>query len=176
MGTKALRKLLASELPRTVRELQALLGKLNFCSVFVPDYKRLVRPLTSLLSAKSDGRWGPEHTQALNTLVRLTAQRMAIGLMDYEAPANLHVDEDSQDCSGVLTQGQGDSYTIVAMVGRPLLAGEKVCARVERLLLVALWCLKRLARFTMFVDVTLVLPARSELLAVGAGDDLPLRV
>ena len=37
-------------------------------SKFVPDFRRMVRPIVDLLSAKSDGRWGPEHIAALNLI------------------------------------------------------------------------------------------------------------
>ena len=45
LGHKALRKLFGSELPRTQKDLQALLGRLNFAGGFIPDYKRRIEPL-----------------------------------------------------------------------------------------------------------------------------------
>ena len=34
----------------------------------MPDFKRMVQPIMDLLSAKSDGRWGPEHIAAMNVI------------------------------------------------------------------------------------------------------------
>ena len=49
IGSKALKLLLGVQLPCTIKELQGLLGKFKFCSTFIPDYQRKVRPLCSLL-------------------------------------------------------------------------------------------------------------------------------
>ena len=49
VGSKALKLLLGAQLPRTIKELQGLLDKFNFCSTFIPDYQRKVHPLISLL-------------------------------------------------------------------------------------------------------------------------------
>ena len=45
LGHKALRKLFGSALPRRQKDLQALLGQLNFAGGFIPDYKRCIKPL-----------------------------------------------------------------------------------------------------------------------------------
>ena len=55
-------------LPRTTAQLQGLLGSLNFCGHFVPDYRRKIKPLLKLLHKDSDGTWLAEHTQLLNEL------------------------------------------------------------------------------------------------------------
>ena len=49
IGSKALKLLLCAQLPRTIKELQRLLGKFIFCSTFILDYQRKVHPLLSLL-------------------------------------------------------------------------------------------------------------------------------
>ena len=49
LGRKALAKLFSSRLPRTLQELQSLVGKLNHCSPFVVNYKQRVKPLIDLL-------------------------------------------------------------------------------------------------------------------------------
>jgi hypothetical protein len=49
LGKKALGKLFATTLPKTLKQLQSVVGKLNHCSPFVTDYKRKVKPLIDLL-------------------------------------------------------------------------------------------------------------------------------
>lgn len=61
-----MRKLFADDLPTSVVELQRLMGRLNFASNFIPNYRRLVRPLIKLMSKSSNGTWTIEHTNALN--------------------------------------------------------------------------------------------------------------
>ena len=57
LGEKAMKKFFNTSLPKNLRELQGLLGKLNFASTFVPNYRKIVAPLLKLLSKRSDGRW-----------------------------------------------------------------------------------------------------------------------
>ena len=51
-------------------QLQGLLGSLNFCSNFIPDYRRKIKPLLKLLHKDNDGKWTLEHTALLNELAR----------------------------------------------------------------------------------------------------------
>ena len=52
IGRKALAKLLDCKPPKTIKQLQALAGKLNFAGKFIPDYKRRVKPIIDLLGSK----------------------------------------------------------------------------------------------------------------------------
>ena len=82
MGYKALSKLLNVSLPRNVKELQSVMGKLNFASQFIPDYKRVVKPLKALMSQTSDGRWTQECTDTLNYLVQQVLLRVKLSVVD----------------------------------------------------------------------------------------------
>lgn len=55
LGGKAIKKLFGSTLPKSRKELQGLLGRLNFASLFIPQYRKKVAPLLQLLSKKSNG-------------------------------------------------------------------------------------------------------------------------
>jgi hypothetical protein len=46
------------------------LGKLLWASPFIPEFKKLVMPLESLLSSGNAGEWSPECTQAVNDLTK----------------------------------------------------------------------------------------------------------
>ena len=52
IGRKALAKLLDCKPPKTIKQLQALVGKLNFAGKLIPDYKRKVKPIIGLLRSK----------------------------------------------------------------------------------------------------------------------------
>lgn len=82
------------------------MGKLNYASTFIPDYKRRVVPLKSLLSKKSTGKWEPRHTDCLNQLAELVHQRVELGLCDMSLAAKLYVDVDEEHIGAVLVQGE----------------------------------------------------------------------
>jgi hypothetical protein len=57
LGEKCIAGWAHTKLPRTLLELQTILGKLVWASPFIPQYKKIVGPLEALLSRKSDGNW-----------------------------------------------------------------------------------------------------------------------
>lgn len=71
LGPKALSKWAEVTLPRTLKQLQAVLGLLNFCAGFVPKYKQLVKPIEALLSKKRASKWDAKCTDALNKIVTI---------------------------------------------------------------------------------------------------------
>ena len=133
----------------------------------MPDYRRRIHPLQVLARGGKGARWLPEHTTALNELVRLVAQRCQLGLIDVKLPACLHVSTTDEEGAVVLTQGEGERYRVVAILGRGLLATERSRSPVERLLGVAAWGVRRLSRYTMYVpSLSIILPDPAALIAV----------
>lgn len=57
LGRKSIQNILVGELPQSLREVKGLLGKLNFASLFVPNYTKVVAPIVRLLSKSSPGIW-----------------------------------------------------------------------------------------------------------------------
>ena len=82
MGRKALAKLMDYTFPTTLRQLQALIGRLNFVGKFVPDFKRRIKPLVSLLGSKGEMVWRAEHTKVLNSIIDQAFCRIKLGLVD----------------------------------------------------------------------------------------------
>ena len=179
LAAKSIKKLFASKLPRILAELQGLLGSLNFCSHFIPDYRRRVKPLLQLLHAKNDGQWLPEHTSTLNSLAAAVGQRIKLGIIDMNKAAYLHVDVDDTDLSGVLVQGKHNDYKVVSMIGRELLLTERKCSIIERLAIAAAWCVKKLGRYTNYLasgpGLTIVYPHAAEVACLSLAD-LPVRL
>ena len=50
LADKSLKKWLQVVLPRTIRELQSILGMLLWASQFIPSYKEVVQPIEALLA------------------------------------------------------------------------------------------------------------------------------
>lgn len=69
----------------------------------MPNYKRLVKPLVSLLSEKGGNRWLAEHTRALNDIMEVVYKHIKLGLVNPRVPLRIHVDTAGVDCSAVLT-------------------------------------------------------------------------
>ncbi len=72
--------------PKLLKELQQLLGKLLWCSGFVPEFKLLIEPIEQILSPASEGRWTLECTEACNKMVRIIFGRIALHSADPLLP------------------------------------------------------------------------------------------
>ena len=92
LGPKSLRNMLIGKLLTSIREVKGLLGRLNYASLFVPNYSKIVQPIVRLLGAKGDGMWTEEHTSCLNQIVTIVQQKIQLGHFDLLAPTYLHVD------------------------------------------------------------------------------------
>lgn len=82
LGKKSLQKLIIGELPTSIKEVRGLLGKLNFCSLYVPGYTKIVAPIVQLLKSSSEGIWKAEHTESLNNIVEIIMKRIQLGYYD----------------------------------------------------------------------------------------------
>jgi hypothetical protein len=103
LGKKAINKLFGVDLPDTRVKLQSLLGKLNFASTFIPQFKQKVAPIVQLLGKHSDGKWGPLQTETLNQIAAMIVKRCKLGICNSLVPATLYVDEDGHCINAILT-------------------------------------------------------------------------
>ena len=90
-------------LPRTLAELQSIVGKLVWASGFLPNFKEEIRPIEALLS-RTTTSWTAECTDTLNRLVALIFRRMRLGLIDYSLPVNLFTGYTQHSMRAILTQ------------------------------------------------------------------------
>ncbi len=118
--------MLGVQLPRTLKELQAVMGKLNFAAKFCPQYNKLSRPLKQLMSHQGESTWTEQHTACLNGLLHMAAAKLHLAVADWGEEVELAVDLEEGDTVGgvVLSQGAGRHKKIVALVGRDMTPGE----------------------------------------------------
>lgn len=90
-------------IPRTQRELQEVLGKLNWASKFCPHHWKVARPLKQLLRKESDGEWTADCTAALNHLLDLAAAQLRLQIAREDLPYRMYISLD--DCTGGVLLG-----------------------------------------------------------------------
>ena len=78
----------------------------------MPDFKRRIKPLVSLLGSKGEMVWRAEHTGVLNGIIDQVFCKMKLGLVDLHKELTIHMDADDYNCSAVLVQGTREDYTI----------------------------------------------------------------
>ena len=129
------------------------------------------------MSPRAGGKWREEHTATLNAVVGRVWQRLPMSLVEPTAPLRLHADANDTDISVVLTQGTGAEYRVVGMGGRKLAIQEAEMGMMERLLVAALWGVKRWGRYTYFTpQLIIVLPGAVEAQLAAGSKDPPVRL
>ena len=110
----------------------------------MPDFKRIVRPITALLGEQGGGVWEVRHTEALNAIAEVVYRRLKLGLVDMSQGVAVYVDADQHDCCEVMTQQEASGEVrVIARMGRELAKTEQQGTLMERLLLCACWAIRR---------------------------------
>ena len=172
LGEKSLARLFASQLPRNLTDLQSLVGKLNHCAPFVPDFRRTIKPIIGIMGGDTFGKWREEQTAALNTLAGLIRAQLRLRLVDRSRELLLYIDCDDKDMSVVLGHSP---LEVCAMAGRALTASEVKGVLIERMLATAVWGYKRFRRYCEYQPVRIMFPHAAEIATV-TGADSPAKI
>ena len=82
------------------------------------NFKRMVRPITTLLGEQGGRVWEARHTEALNAIAGVVYHRMKLGLFNIVRGVDVHMNADQQDCCTVLTQQEASrGVRVIAMMG-----------------------------------------------------------
>ena len=80
LGKKSLGRWAGMKPPRTLHDLQQILGRMLWASPFVPGFKRMVAPLEKLLGERGSAVWTTECTDAVNKIARAVFRRMELAI------------------------------------------------------------------------------------------------
>lgn len=148
MACKFLRKWTTLSPPTCLRELQQLLGKLLWCSGFVPEFKELIRPIEALLSPQSEGVWTAECTAACNKLVQVIFGRITLTSADPHKMIYAYPSLGEHVGFLALTQSVRGVERPVAFLSRYLTKTEQKWGELEQLVSVLSWGLRKARRYT----------------------------
>ena len=126
------------EKPQTVGELRRLLGLMGQFRRFISNYSTVARPLFELLEIKGQKtkknnqlpsstkiHFGPEQSEALNTLVDAVTSHPILGYPDFEKPFLLVTDASKWGLGAILYQQQGDQTKVIGYSSRTTQPAEK---------------------------------------------------
>ena len=111
--------------PKSPKEVQVLLGLLNWCANFFPYMSTYVKPFTSLVkSSKADFQWTLEHEQAFQHLKHMMTSSPCLMHYDASLPLELYTDASDHAISAMLAHVIGDVHHPVAFWSRCLTKSE----------------------------------------------------
>ena len=88
--------------PKTFKQLQKLMGQLNYIRRLVPNYSMFTAPLASLLSRKSKALWTPECGQAVRKVCEVLSRKLALQIADCNKPFHIYLDTGPEGSSAVV--------------------------------------------------------------------------
>ena len=113
--------------PTCVKELQSVLGLLNYYRTFVPNFSAKAKPLNCLLGKGVPYVWGAEQTAAFNSIRdEMCTEGRALKRMNPDLPLLLYCDWSGGGIGAVLGQVGADGVEyMVACASRSLNVHEK---------------------------------------------------
>jgi hypothetical protein len=136
VGKKSMKAIDEVVPPTNLKELQSLLGKINFVRRFISNLSQKVLPFSPLLKLKKDQKfvWGDEQQKAFDEIKRYMKEPPVLVPPQLNKPFKLYVAADTQTIGSALIQEFGGKERIVAYLSRKLhdpetrySAAEKLC-------------------------------------------------
>ena len=110
--------------PRQVKDVQSFLGFANFYRRFIPNYSRIITPMTRLTRKMTPWSWGKECAQVFATLKELFTMAPILTCWDPDAPMIVETDVSDYTIVAVLSTHVGTEVQPIAFHSRTFDAAE----------------------------------------------------
>lgn len=121
-----------AEAPTCVSETRSLLGLLQYCSRFIPDYASAVEPIQRLCRKDVKFEWSCEQQEAFEKLKQYLIEKRTLAYFCVDAKTRVIADASPYALGSVLTQWQGGMWRIVSYASRSLSPVERRYSQTER--------------------------------------------
>ena len=88
-------------IPKTVKDLQSLLGAVNFLGKFIQGLSNLRSSLQGLIKKDAEYIWTGTHTNAFNNIKEAICQETLLAYYDKDRPVFIEVDASGQGLGAV---------------------------------------------------------------------------
>ncbi|PAA51290.1 hypothetical protein BOX15_Mlig005755g5 [Macrostomum lignano] len=166
------RALQEMETPKTMAELESLIGLVRFSGRFVPNLSHYLEPLTRLMRGRREFQWDSEQDEAFQRIKSLLTEDSALANYDPKKPVALECDASQKGLGGVLIQDNRP----VLYISKRLSEAEKKYSQIEREALAIVWSTQRCQRFLAGRHFKLITDHRPLTYIFGPNEGLPTRV
>lgn len=112
-------------IPKTLRQLQSLLGTFNHYSRYVPDYATIVAPLYRLTAKARKFKLEKSDVEIISKIKNCLAQDCLLSIYNPDLPVRLLVDASNIAVAGILEQQEESGWRAVSYFGQKLNKHEK---------------------------------------------------
>ena len=162
--------------PTNTTEVRSLLGLVNFCNRFIPNYSTTTEPIRILTRKTETFHWGTEQQQAFNTLKQALQNPKYLAYYNPSAETKIIVDASPVGLGAILTQHQDGEKRIIAYGSRSLTDVETRYSQTEREALACLWAVQHFHYYIFDHQFTIVTDHKPLLSLLSATSSPPLRI
>jgi hypothetical protein len=105
VGPSKVKDILEWKPPTTVHQVRSFLGLASYYRRFIPDFSKLVKPITSLLKNDTKFNWSSRCNEAFEQLKVLLTTAPVLAQPDIEKPFDVYCDASGSGLGCVLMQG-----------------------------------------------------------------------
>jgi hypothetical protein len=96
--------------PRSVTQIRSFLELAGYYRRFIPNFSKIVKPMTKLLEKEAKFKWSPQCEEAFLTLKQLLTTALVLAQPNIEKPFDVYCDASDTGIGGVLMQ-EGHTIT-----------------------------------------------------------------
>ena len=138
--------------PQSKKDLQRLLGMINYLSKYISNMAELTAPLRTLLRKDVAWAWYPEHDAALAKLKSVLTSEPVLRFYDINLPTILQVDASKGGLGACLLQNDQP----VAYASRAMTNAEQNYTQIEKELLAIVFGCERFDMYTYGADIDVI--------------------
>jgi hypothetical protein len=146
------------KVPSNKKELQSLIGKINFIRRFISNLSKRIQPFTPLLKLKDDQKfvWGEQHQKALDNVNHYLKSPPVLMPPQDKKPFKLYLSANEQAIGSALMREFEGKERVVYFVSRRLLDAEMRYSAMERLCLSLYFSCTKLRPYLLTAECTVV--------------------
>src|SRR6185312_2573164 len=137
IGLKSQEAVKTMKPPTTKKELQKLIGKINFVRRFISNLSGRIEPFMGLVKIKSEDEihWGAEQQQALDEIKEYLSKPPVLVPPQQDRPFYVYLFVGDTSIASVLIQKHDDQEMVVFYLSRRMLDAETRYPEIEKLCL-----------------------------------------
>lgn len=139
------------ENPKNVKELERVLGMLNYLRRYIPNYANLISPVCELLKKNVEFVWLPQHTEILDKVKNILKSNIILANFDLKKKIEIQTDASQSGLGSCLMQEGKPIY----YASRALTDSERNFNQIEKEMLAVVYSVSKFHHFIYGQKVTI---------------------
>jgi len=143
-------------IPKNTTDVKSFLRLTGYYRKFIPQFSKIVKPLTELLKKVQKWRWDAEQIESFQFLQAALMREPVLQYPDFTKPFVLTTDASGFVVGAILSQGKVVQEKPIAFVSRTLNQAEQNYSTIEKELTVIVWACRYVRPYLLGRNFTIV--------------------